>query len=126
MTTDAVIADIERTFSDRERPTQITRHTDDAECAQIQVEFGRRGRAAITATDAAMLIVDGQLLSDEAILYFLPALAKYVLQGSAGDILMLRLRLESLDSDSLNDRELVVMRELIKRLNEVDAEMESS
>jgi ankyrin repeat protein len=80
-------------------------------------------RDAIVDNTAAMMTVDAAMMSDEAVFYLLPVLARSALFGSS-DPYLLSLRLERLDRSSLSAAQHSALDALLAELRAFDAELE--
>ncbi len=77
----------------------------------------------MTYEQCAMMLVDRSLISDEALCYFLPRLARAVFQEGGNEYLLYR-RLEALNKNLLNQEQKKILNCLITSLKELEQEKE--
>jgi hypothetical protein len=103
-----VIKDLYKAFRHRKRPKVISSHknfkSDDHECNSIQMQFGDLELANMTDYDAIMMMIDSALISEDAILYFLPKLAHVALNGGRHSEMLLG-QIRQLNKSNLNKNE---------------------
>lgn len=126
MTKETSVAAINREFGGTKIPTRIVRFRPPAgESIQIERDYGSLSREDITERQAAMMTVDAPLMTDEAIAYFLPVLARAALFGGS-DAFLLSRRLEGFDQSLLTDSQAKAITELIEELRRFDNDLEES
>jgi hypothetical protein len=67
-----------------------------------------------------MLVVDGALLSDDAVMFLLPSLALHVLSGAVASSDLLLMRLQRVAIEMLTAAERVLIADLIRALEEFE------
>ena len=90
----------------------------------IQQDYGSVSRDEMTYEQCSMMIVDGVLISDASLRYFLPRLARAVFQEGANEYLLYR-RLEHFDKYPLNQEQKTILDCLITSLKELEQEIET-
>ena len=95
----------------------------DFERAGIQKDFQSLSLENMTYDQAAMMIIDHALISDPAILYFLPRLSYAVFYEGANEML-LQSRLELLNMNSLTFAQQTTLKQLIKALKNLQIQRE--
>ena len=89
------------------------------EMSLIEADFKNLDREKITRDECVMMVIDGPLISDEAILYFLPELVKCTLKDG-GHHYMLSQRLKSLDNSKLHITQDLIIKEVIQALKDYE------
>lgn len=124
----SLLDDIDKAFSSFTRPliiysapadTDITK----GEYSVIQQDYGSVSRDEMTYEQCSMMIIDGVLISDESLCYFLPRLAKAVFQEGANGYLLYR-RLKHFDNYPLNHEQKKILECFITSLKELEREIE--
>lgn len=124
----SLLDDIEKAFSSFTRPliiyaapanTDITK----GDYSAIQQDYGSISRSEMTYEQCSMMIIDGPLISDESLCYFLPRLARAVFQENGNEYLLYR-RLEYLDKNLLSQEQKTILDCLITSLKELEQEIE--
>lgn len=124
----SLLDDIEKAFSSFTKPliiyaaptnTDITK----GEYSAIQQDYCSISRDEMTYEQCSMMIIDGALISDESLCYFLPRLARAVFQESGNEFLLYR-RLEYLDKNLLSQEQKTILDCLITSLKEHEQEIE--
>lgn len=70
-----------------------------------------------------MMIIDGALISDESLCYFLPRLARAIFQENGNEYLLYR-RLEYLDKNLLSQEQKTILEPLITSFKKLEQEIE--
>lgn len=89
----------------------------------IQQDYGNVSRDEMTYEQCSMMVVDGVLISDESLCYFLPRLARAVFQEGANGYLLYR-RLKHFDKYPLNQEQKKILECFITSLRELEQEIE--
>jgi len=89
----------------------------------IQKDFQDLDRKNMTYQQASMMIIDHTLICDQAVLYFLPTLAKAALEQD-GDTFMFGRRLEELNLNKLSEKQVLLISQLIKAAEELEEAIE--
>ena len=89
----------------------------------IQQDYGNVSRDEMTYEQCSMMVVDGVLISDESLCYFLPRLARAVFQEGANEYLLYR-RLKHFDKYLLNQEQKKILECFITSLKELEQEIE--
>lgn len=89
----------------------------------IQCDFGSILKDEMSNEQCSMMICDNSLISDEALCYFLPRLARYALQEKGHEYLFYR-RLENISETFLSQEQKATLNQLILTLKELEQEME--
>lgn len=114
----AVLEAVEREFRNAARPPKIA--IDDlGESRLIQRDFGYLDPEHMTYADAANMVIDAALVTDAAITYFLPRLARAAIEQVANAELLQR-RLLALDADALSVTQRRAVEDLVDVLREVE------
>lgn len=124
----SLLDNIERTFSSFKKPSIIYANPTDepitkGEYLKIQHDFAGLSRDQMTYEQCSMMLVDGALISDEALCYFLPRLARAVFQEGGNEYLLYR-RLERINKSLLNQEHQKIVDCLITSLKEFEQEKE--
>lgn len=77
----------------------------------------------MTSEQCSMMLIDGTLISDEALCYFLPRLAKAVFEERRNEYFLYN-RLEKIDKNLLNQEQRQVVDRLITSLKKLEQEIE--
>src|SRR5437660_973041 len=103
------------------RPQNVLRREDGAKGRELemQAEYESLDLADVDDEKAAMLICDAPLLSDEAVLFFLPAILKQDGAVASGAD-MLRSRLEAVELDALNNERRTQVAQAIQLLSQIE------
>lgn len=124
----SVLDDIEKAFSSFRKSliiyaapanTDITK----GEYSAIQHDYCNVSRDEMTYEQCSMMIIDGVLISDKSLCYFLPRLARAVFQESGNEFLLYR-RLEYFDKNLLSQEQKTILDCLITSLKELEQEIE--
>jgi hypothetical protein len=97
MNNSKLIENLIRAFPGHSPPEKVTMCgvtedlEDDFECRSIEKDFSKRNRDSLSYSECSMLIIDSALVADEAFSYFLPRLAKAVIEESGDAFLLKRL-----------------------------------
>lgn len=78
----------------------------------------------MTYEQSSMMIVDGSLISDEALCYFLPRLARAIFRENGNEFLLYR-RLEYINKNLFNQKQKILLECLIGSLKEFEKEIEA-
>lgn len=102
----SLINDINEAFSSFKKPSIIyaapaSEDISKGEYLVIQQDYCSILRDEMTYEQCSMMIIDGQLISDEALCYFIPRLARAVFQENGNQFLLYR-RLENLNKNFLS------------------------
>jgi hypothetical protein len=90
----------------------------------MNLEYSKlKPNETMSYNDSAMIIMDGELLKDSTILYFLPRLIIAVFKEEGNEDLLLW-RLESIDSSVLNPKKKSLLTKIIKALKEWESLIE--
>lgn len=124
-----IIDNIKKHFSNFPRVNNIL-HNDNPDedvnyrvYIDIQNDYGNLIPDEIDYDTCAMIICDLELLSDDAVYYFLPRLVKAVFVED-GNELLLRLRLENLKTSSLDTEQFQAILDLIDSLKRYEKEID--
>ena len=124
----SLLDDIEKAFSSFPQPliiyaapadTDITK----GEYSAIQQDYCSISREEMTYEQCSMMLIDGTLISDESLCYFLPRLARAVFQESGNECLLYQ-RLEYIDKNLLIQEQKTILDCLITSLKELEQEIE--
>lgn len=124
----SLLNDIDKTFLSFRKPSIIYNIPADGDIIKgeylaIQNDFGGISREAMTDEQCSMMLIDGPLISDEALCYFIPRLARSVFHESGNEYLLYR-RLEKLNKNLLSPEQKEVLNYLITSLKALEQEME--
>jgi len=124
MNDSTVIEEVEREFESFARPPIIYSIPKDSgfvdsERLMIQKDFECLDRDHMNYEQCSMMICDSVLVSDDAVFYFLPRLAKAVLVEGGDEGLFYR-RLEVLDESRLSESQRQAISRLISRLKAIE------
>lgn len=124
----SLVYDIEKLFSSFTKPliiyaapadTDITK----GEYSASQQDYCSISREKMTYEQCSMMLIDGALISDESLCYFLPRLARAVFQESGNECLLYQ-RLEYLDKNLLIQEQKTILDCLITSFKELEQEIE--
>lgn len=124
----SLLDDIDKAFLSFEKPSIIytipaDRDISKGEYLAIQHDFGSISREEMTYEQCAMMLVDGPLISDAALCYFLPRLARAVFQENGNEFFLYR-RVENLDKNLFNQEQKNILERLVIKLKELEQEIE--
>jgi hypothetical protein len=127
MKDNSLLDDIDKAFSGFKKPLLIPilpeKGVIEGEYLAIQQDFGKISKNEMSDEQCSMMICDSWLLSDEALCYFLPRLARSVLQNRGFEDFLYR-RIEKINEALLNQEQKVILNRLIFTLKEVEKELE--
>ena len=120
----SLLDDIDKAFSSFRKPSKIHTAPENnsitkGEYLAIQHNFGGILREKITDKQCSMILVDGSLISDEALCYFLTRLVTAVFPERGNEYLLYR-RLEHLDRNLLSQEQKKMLDCLITSLKELE------
>ena len=122
-----LLSNIEKGFSQFKKPAIIYKIPESGvvtnDYLDIQSDFANLLPSEMTDKQCAMMICDGSLISDEALCYFLPRIARRVLLQGGLEYLLYR-RLEYLDPTLLDREQKSTVNQLIDALKELEKELE--
>lgn len=122
-----LISRVYRAFADVNKPTIVhnlsSSETVAGEYLEIQNDLGCLSRDELSYPQCSMTICDSFLISDEAFCYYLPALAKAVLQKSGLHELLCS-RIEKIDRSFLNPEQKAAIDDLIYTLKKIEENFE--
>ncbi len=127
MKDDSLLDDINQAFSTFKKPFLIPilpeKGVLEGEYLAIQRDFDKISKDEMSDEQCSMMICDSWLISDAALCYFLPRLARSVLQKRGlGDLLYSRL--EKINETFLNQEQKAILNRLIFILKELEKELE--
>ncbi len=123
---DQMIKELYSTFEFENPPSTITTCKSnknkplDFECSSIEDDFANRDRKSLNYKECSMMLIDGPLLTTDAVLYFLPRLFEAVVK-EGGDAYFLSLRLTELEAVVTDSQ-----KGLIRRAKSICEEIEIS
>ncbi len=122
-----ILANLEKVFSNFKKPAIIYKIPESGvvtnDYLDIQRDFGDLLPSEMTDKQCAMMICDGPLISDVALCYFLPRIARRaLLQAGLEDLLYSRI--EYLDTTLLDQEQKSTLYQLIEALKELEKELE--
>ncbi len=121
-----LISKVKATFEGFKRPERITIFGEiSEEMSLIEADFKKLLKDDMKHYECVMMVIDGALISDEAILYFLPKLVELTLKDEGHHFLFSQ-RLKSLDISNLNDMQKHLLKEVITALKDYDDALENS
>jgi hypothetical protein len=127
---DEILTELDSVFKDSERPSIIYASFDtdknvevDSERKQIQHDFENEVRDKMSYYKCFMMIVDGALISEKAYFYFLPRLARAVIEENGNEILLL-IRLKQMNLKMLSPEKKQAVAKLIEFLSKLEKERE--
>jgi hypothetical protein len=121
-----LILKVEKEFAVFEKPQRVTIPGEmSEEMSLIEADFKKLSREEMTHYDCAMMTIDGALISDEAILYFMPKLVEFTLKDE-GHHFLLSQRLKSLDNLKLNETQNLLLKEVITALKDYEDALENA
>lgn len=122
-----LLDNLEKLFSGYTKPSIIYNLSPEEvvtnEYLAIQRDFGSLLKNEMSDEQCSMMICDSWLISDQALCYFLPRIAKMVLQNRGYEDLLYR-RLESLNTTFLDQDQKAIVNHLITTLKKIEEEME--
>lgn len=126
---DSVLNDINKAFSSFKKPSIIYAAPESGDISKgeylaIQQDYCGISRDEMTYEQCSMMIIDRPLISDEALCYFLPRLARAVFQENGNEFLLYR-RLEYINKNLFNQKQKILLECLIGSLKEVEQELEA-
>jgi hypothetical protein len=126
MSREDTLRELYAAFQGWPQPNRVTEDVpDDLERQMIERDFGGKSGDDLTYRQCSMLLVDGALVSANAYFFFLPRLARAVLQ-EGGDWVLLELRLDALGRERLNPQQVEAVYRLQTELDSIEAEMEEN
>lgn len=126
--TTSLLDDVDQAFSNLSKPSIMytiptNKILNRGEYQAVQHDFSGISRDEMTDEQYSMMLIDGALISDQALCYFLPKLAKTVFQERRNEDFLYN-RLEKLDKNLLNQEQIQVVDRLITSLKKLEQEIE--
>ncbi|MBD1890328.1 ankyrin repeat domain-containing protein [Coleofasciculus sp. FACHB-SPT9] len=123
----SLLEDINQAFSGLKKPLLIPilpeKGVLEGEYLAIQQDFGEFSKNEMSDEQCSMMICDAWLISDEALCYFLPRLARSVLQNRGFEDFLYR-RIEKINETLLNQKQKMILNRLIFTLKDIEKELE--
>lgn len=127
MKDNSLLDEIDQAFSGFKKPFLIPiipeKGVLEGEYLAIQQDFGEISKNEMSDEQCSMMICDSWLISDEALYYFLPRLARSVLQERGFEYLLYS-RLKKINEILLNQEQKVILNRLIFNLKDIEKELE--
>lgn len=119
----SLVYNIDEAFSSFTKPLIISAAPEDTnitkgEYSAIQQDYCSISRDKMTDEQCSMMIIDGALISDKSLCYFLLKLARAVFQNAGNEYLLYR-RLEYLDKNLLSQEQKTILGCFISTLKEL-------
>lgn len=127
MTNNSLLIQLEQAFSEFKKPSIVYSLSEqgvaDNERLAIQQDFGGILIQEMTDELCSIMICDSPLISDAALCYFLPRIARMVLEKRGLEYLLYS-RLEGINQTVLNEEQKAVLNRFILTLKEIEQELE--